>query len=103
MELTGHVSINAQNVVPMQFYSADPVEVTVTNTLTNVTNSNTATTAIVGQSYLATLQPADGYTLGTATVTMGGTDITSTSYDAGYITIDEVTGNIVITASGVAE
>lgn len=103
LELTGHVSIHAQNVVPMQFYSADPVEVSVTNNLTSVTNSNDATKAIVGQSYLATLQTNEGYTLGTATVTMGGTDITSTSYNAGYITIDEVTGDIVITASGVAE
>lgn len=99
LELTGHVSIHAQNVVPMQFYSADPVEVSVTNNLTNVTNSNEAATAIVGHSYLATLEPDDGKTLGNATVTMGGTDITSTAYDAGYITIDEVTGAIVITAT----
>lgn len=99
LELTGHVSIHAQNVVPMQFYSADPVEVSITNNLTSVTNSNEATTAIVGHSYLATLEPDEGKTLGTVTVTMGGTDITSTSYDAGYITIDEVTGAIVITAT----
>jgi hypothetical protein len=99
LELTGHVSIKAQNVVPMQFYSADPVEVSITNNLTNVTNSNTATKAIIGHSYLATLEPDEGKTLGNATVTMGGTDITSTAYDAGFITIDEVTGAIVITAS----
>lgn len=99
LELTGHVSIHAQNVVPMQFYSADPVEVSITNNLTSVTNSNEATTAIVGHSYLATLEPDEGKTIGNVTVTMGGTDITSTSYDAGYITIDEVTGAIVITAT----
>lgn len=101
IEITGHVSIHAQNIVPMQFYSADPVEYTVTNTLTNVTTNNTDTKAIKGHSYLAALEPAEGYTLGTATVTMGGTDITSTSYDEGIIVIDEVTGNIVITCSGV--
>lgn len=103
IELTGHVSIDAQNKVPMEFYSADPVEYTVTNTLTNVTNSNTDVKAVRGQSYLAALTPADGYTLGTATVTMGGENITSTVYDDGIIVIDEVTGNIVISCSGVAE
>lgn len=35
--LTGHVSINAQNVVPMQFYSAEPDEEEVTYTYTAVT------------------------------------------------------------------
>lgn len=99
LELTGHVSINAQNVVPMQFYSADPTEFTVTNTLSHVTNSNAAVKAVKGHSYLAALEPDTGYTLGTATVTMGGTDITSTAYDDGIIVIDEVTGDIVITAT----
>lgn len=99
MELTGHVSIDAQNVVPMQFYSSDPVSYTVTNTLTHVTNSNSDTTAVGGQSYLAALSAEDGYTLGNVTVTMGGTDITATAYDDGIIVIDEVTGAIVITAT----
>lgn len=102
IELTGHVSIDAQNVVPMQFWSADPIEYAVTNTLTNVTNDNTADKAVRGQSYFATLIPDDGYTLGTASVTMGGTDVTSTVYDEGIIVIDEVTGAIVITCSGTA-
>lgn len=99
IELTGHVSVEAQNVVPMEFYVSDPVSYTVTNTLTHVTNSNTDATAVGGQSYLAALSADDGYTLGTATVTMGGTDITSTAYDRGIIRIDEVTGAIVITAT----
>lgn len=103
LELTGHVSVSAQNKVPMEFYSADPVEYTITNTLSNVTNSNTDTKAAQGHSYLAALTPDSGYTLGTATVTMGGTDITSTAYDDGIIVIDEVTGNIVITCSGTAD
>jgi hypothetical protein len=103
IELTGHVSISAQNKVPMEFYSADPVEYTVTNTLSHVTSNNTDATAVKGQSYLAALTPAEGYTLGTATVTMGGENITSTVYDDGIIVIDEVTGNIVISCSGVAE
>lgn len=100
LEVTGHVSLAAQNVVPMQFWSADPTEYTVTNTLSHVTNSNPDTKAVLGHTYLAALEPAEGYTLGTATVTMGGTDITATAYDDGIIVIDEVTGNIVITCSG---
>lgn len=99
LELTGHVSIASQNVVPMQFYSADPTEYTITNNLTNVVNSNPDVKVALGHNYLAALEPNNGYTLGTATVTMGGTDITSTAYDDGIIVIDEVTGNIVITAT----
>lgn len=102
IELTGHYSIKAINKVPMDFYVFDPVEYTVENALTNVTTDNTDTKAVGGQTYLATLTPADGYKLGTATVTMGGTDITSTAYDDGIIVIDDVTGNIVITATGTA-
>lgn len=102
IELTGHVSIKAQNKVPMEFYSADPVEYTVTNTLTHVTNSNPDATAVKGQSYFAALAPEAGYTLGEATVTMGGETITKTAYDDGIIVIDEVTGDIVITCAGTA-
>lgn len=79
------------------------VEYTVTNTLTNVTNSNNATKVNAGEAYSATLTADTGYTLGTVEVTMGGTDITSTAYDAGTITIASVTGNIVITATATEE
>lgn len=104
LELTGHVSIDAQNVVPMQFYVSDPVEYTVTNTLTHATNSNTDTKAVLGAAYLGALNPDSGYAFGSnaVTVTMGGTDITSTAYDNGIIVIDEVTGAIVITATATA-
>lgn len=101
IELTGHVSLNAQNVVPMQFYSSDPIEYTVTKTLSHVT-TNGEDTVFAGQSYLAALTPDEGYTLGTATITMGGTDITSTAYDDGIIVIDEVTGPITISCTGTA-
>ena len=101
VEITGHVSISAQNVVPMEFYSSDPIEYTVTNTLSHATNTNTATKAAYGSSYLASLQPDSGYAFAAnaVTVTMGGTAITTTAYDDGIIRIDEVTGNIVITAT----
>lgn len=102
IEISGHVSINAQNKVPMEFYSADPVEYTVTNTLTKCSNTNTANKAVYGSSYLGSIQPDSGYTLGSITVTMGGTAITTTAVDGNIIVIDEVTGNIVITCTATA-
>ena len=71
---------------------------TITNTLTHVTNSNAATSIENETAYSATLSADTGYTLGTVTVTMGGTDITSTAYSDGNISIASVTGDIVITA-----
>lgn len=71
---------------------------TITNTLTHVTNSNAATSIENETAYSATLSADTGYTLGTVTVTMGGTDITSTAYSDGGISIASVTGDIVITA-----
>ena len=99
IEITGHVSLDAQNVVPMQFWSSDPVEYTVTNTLTKCSNTNTATKAAYGSAYLASIQPDSGYTLGTITVTMGGSNISATALDDNIIVIDSVTGAIVITCT----
>lgn len=74
---------------------------TVTNTLTNVVNSNSATSVTSGSNYLAALTAADGYTLDDVTITVGGTDVTSTVYNSenGVIYITNVTGAIVITAT----
>ena len=71
----------------------------ITNTLTNVTTSNSANSIEENASYTATLTAADGYTLDTVTVTMGGADVTGTVYSNGTINIPNVTGNIVITAT----
>lgn len=81
-----------------------PPVYTVTNTLTNCTSNNSATTATQGTSYTATITANSGYTLDGATVsvTMGGTNITSTAYADGVITIDNVTGDIVVTVEAVA-
>lgn len=88
-KVTGAVVITATGVLKSY---------TITNTLTKVTNSNTATSINHGSQYSATLTPASGYKLSSATVKMGGTDITSTAYSNGTINISSVTGNIVITA-----
>lgn len=72
---------------------------TVTNNLTNVTNSN-AQTEVTDGFYSATLAVPDGYSMQSIMITMGGIDITSDVYtEDGTILITEVTGDIVITAT----
>ena len=83
--------------------SEEPTTYTITNTLTNVTNSNLADNVIENSSYSATLSPNIGYTIGDVTITMGDIDITSTVYNNGNISIENVTGNIIITANGIAK
>lgn len=70
---------------------------TVTNNLTHVTNSNSATTA--SGYYSATLTVHDGCVLNNLSITMGGVDLTDSVYSEGSILITDVTGNIVITAT----
>lgn len=67
----------------------------VTSNLTNCSSNNTATQAIGGQSYSATITAKSGYELKTLTVTMGGNPVT---VSGGVIDIDVVDGDIVITA-----
>lgn len=75
---------------------------TVTNNLTNVTNSNLQTEVTDGF-YSATLTVADGYSMQSVVITMGGVDVTDSVYGDGSILITAVTGDIVITAvAGVA-
>ena len=72
---------------------------TVTNNLTNVTSSSSATSVEEGSAYSATLTANSGYEISSVVVKMGGTDITSSAYSGGKVTIAGVTGNIVITAA----
>lgn len=87
------ITINGGTVEPT------PNTYTITNTLSNATNSNTATSVEENSSYSANISADSGYKLKTVTVTMGGTDITNTTYSSGTITISSVTGNIVITVT----
>jgi len=77
------------------------VQYSITNTLTNCTNNNSATVINELTAYSGTLTADTDYVMGTVTVTMGGTDVTSTAYNSatGAISIASVTGNIVITAT----
>lgn len=72
---------------------------TITNTLTNVTNSNAAASIQQYQTYAATLSTSIGFAITAVTVTMGGVDITATAYADGTVSIPSVTGNIVISAT----
>lgn len=76
---------------------------TITNNLTNVANSNSDISITDGSSYSGTLTANFGYTLGNVTITMGGSDITSSCYSNGTINIPTVNGDIVITATAVED
>lgn len=81
------------------------VQYTITNNLTDCTNSNSNTTINELSSYVGTLTAISGYVMSDVTVTMGNSDITSSVYDSstGEITISSVTGNIVITAVAIED
>lgn len=74
----------------------------VTYSLTQCVSSNTRVYVIDGQSYVTTLAASEGYALESIQITMGGTDV-STYYKDGIISIPEVTGDIVITATAVTQ
>lgn len=74
----------------------------VTNNLSNASTSNGTATVTAGANYSAAITANDGYELTGITVTMGGVDITSTAVSGSNITIANVTGNIVITATTIA-
>ena len=74
---------------------------TVTNSLTHVSTSNTATQVEDQGPYTATLTADEDYTIQTVTITMGGADISS-CYANGVVSIPSVTGDVVITAVAAA-
>lgn len=101
IEITGHVSLEAQDVVPMEFYSYDEDETVyhkITQQLIHTTSDLDDKKIEDGEALEVNLTAEDGYTLGTVIVLMGGADISSTAYDAGVVTIASVTGDVIITA-----
>lgn len=95
------VILNAQGNIDVYGVGVVPsVEtVTISNHLTNCASSNSATSVEKGSSYFATITANDGYVLDGIVVTMSGTAITSSVVSGNTISIPEVTGNIVITAT----
>ena len=77
------------------------VNCSVTNTLTKCSTNNSATTVAKGNSYSATISPNENCVITSITVTMDGTNITSSAVSGNAISIGNVTGNIVITAKAV--
>ena len=106
--LTGHVSIDAQNDMPMEFYDIPPqsgaTTISVVQKLTNVTSSFTGSSVSEGGSLSATLTAASNHTIDNdqVTITMGGVDIKGISgvYNgtSHAVTIGKVTAPVVITA-----
>lgn len=99
------ISAKLVNAYRRGMSSGTPADVsynnTVTNTLTNVTNGNSAASVANGSSYTAVLSYTAGAVLMSIAVKMDSNDITEDVWDADTktITIPEVTGDIVITAT----
>lgn len=76
---------------------------TITGNISNGSLNNSGTTVQMGSSYTGTISPNSNYsTPGSITVTMDGVTLTSGTdytYRSGSITINSVTGDVVITAS----
>lgn len=107
LEITGHVSIDAQKEVPMVFYSADPTEgitYKVTQTLSHVTSTFVDRYIDAETAFTTTLTAAEDYTIENVAVLMGSEDITDTAYNSstGAVSIASVTGDIVIVATATA-
>lgn len=72
--------------------------------LVNVTSSSNAVSVNDGASLVAVLTPADGYTLGDVTITMGGEVVTGAwNADTATVTIQSVTGDVMISCAGVEQ
>ena len=72
---------------------------TVTQTLSNCTSDNAQSSVAEGEPLTLTISPNANYEMSSITVTMGGTNITSSAVSGNTINIANVTGNVVITAS----
>ena len=78
--------------IPAETYS-------ITYSLNGVTSSNNETSISEGMPYSTTLTVNENYYISSVNILMNGYDVTSTSYSEGTIKIEEVTGNIIITAT----
>ena len=99
-------SDQSKNITKLEtlFNGEAPVETwSVANNLTHCTTNNGVSFVAKNASYSANLSANSGYTMDGATVSvkMGGVDITSSAYKNGAITIESVTGDVVITAAAI--
>lgn len=109
VEMTGHVSINDIDTVPMEFYSFDEASegYSVKQLLNHITSSYTSTTVSADASFTATLTADTDYTIDDASVVvkLGGIDVTAMAYNSttNTVTIAKATSDIYISASAVAD
>ncbi len=88
--VTGNIVITASATL----ISSD--EYSITYNLDKSTSTNNNTSVAKNGSYTTTISPNNGYKIDSISVTMGGTDISNTAVNDKTITINNVTGNIVI-------
>lgn len=106
--VTAYVSAKNLDEMPMEFYDILPEGETGSAKITqnldeNVTSTITETSIELHEPLTGTLTAAAGYVLDEVTVTMGGTYITADVYSDGTISIEEVTADVVITATATEE
>lgn len=102
LELTGHVSINAQDTMPMEFYSLDSTSAyAVVQRLTNVTSDFDGNSIASGGSATIQLTANAGHTFTNVIVLQGGVDVTSSKYSNSNhkVTLSSVSGDIEIIAT----
>lgn len=72
----------------------------VTQTLTHCTSSYTGNTIQDGADFIAKIEAEATYTISSVAVTMGGTTVTGAyNSDTGFVTVGDVDGDIVVTAT----
>jgi hypothetical protein len=84
-------------------YIATLLIYSVTSNLTHCTLENTNTSIEYGSNYTCNILVDKGFIIGSAVITMGGTDVTSTVLKGNIITINSVTGDVIITVNCVEE
>ena len=84
--VTGNITITVTTE-----YVSTTTTYTVINSLTNCSINNTTRIVNENSPYTAIITPREGCVLSTATITMGGVDITSSAYNNGVINIARVT------------
>lgn len=85
---------------PIEITVKTTIQYKITQTITNAKTSNGTTYVKSGSAFTTTITPETDYDYVDITVSMGGTDITSTAVKNNVVTIDSVTGAVQITAEG---
>lgn len=101
-KVTGEIKINGVAVKKV----AEVKTYKITNNLANCVTNNNATSISGGSSYAATITVNSGFELMNISITMGGTNVTSSVYKYqngnAVINIPNVTGDVVIVAQATA-